>query len=144
MLAGKKGRKIRIAGVVFFLVLVPLFILAYVTIRFINTVSGGGGQTLFDIAYLMVGVWGLLLTVYLLPIARGDFITFEKMSDLATNLRKVKSGEGSTVSKIESKASIIAKSRGSRNNPKSRKPWTKSRRLLPWSTQESTLTLSTR
>ncbi|WXG43679.1 MAG: hypothetical protein WED04_06505 [Promethearchaeati archaeon SRVP18_Atabeyarchaeia-1] len=103
VLAGKKGRKIRIAGVVFFLVLVPLFILAYVTIRFINTVSGGGGQTLFDIAYLMVGVWGLLLTVYLLPIARGDFITFEKMSDLSDKLKEgeVRRGLNSLKDRIE-------------------------------------------
>jgi hypothetical protein len=94
LLAGKKGRRARVAGVAFFLVLVPIFILAYVTLRFLNTLWFGAPKTLFDIAYLMVGVWGLLLTVYLLPIGRGDFITFEKMSDLKDRLREVELKKG--------------------------------------------------
>jgi hypothetical protein len=94
LLAGKKGRRARIAGVVFFLVLVPIFILAYVTLRFLNTLWFGAPTTLFDIAYLMVGVWGLLLTVYLIPIGRGDFISFEKMSDLKDRLREVEVKKG--------------------------------------------------
>jgi hypothetical protein len=94
LLAGKKGRKARIAGVVFFIVFVPIFILAYVTLRFLNTLWFGAPKTLFDIAYLMVGVWGLLLTVYILPIGRGDFITFEKMSDLKDRLREVELKKG--------------------------------------------------
>jgi hypothetical protein len=94
VLTGQKGRKARIAGVVFFLVLVPIFILAYVTYRFISVLRFGASTTLFDIAYLMVGVWGLLLSVYLFPIARGDFITFEKMSDLKDKVRDVEIRKG--------------------------------------------------
>jgi hypothetical protein len=94
LLAGKKGRRARIAGVVFFLAFVPIFILAYVTLRFLSTLWFGAPKTLFDIAYLMVGVWGLLLTVYLLPIGRGDFITFEKMSDLKDRVREVELKKG--------------------------------------------------
>jgi hypothetical protein len=89
VLTGQKGRKARIVGVVFFLVLIPIFILAYVTYRFISTLRFGASTTLFDIAYLTVGVWGLLLSVYLYPIAKGDFITFEKMSDLKDKVRDV-------------------------------------------------------
>jgi hypothetical protein len=94
VLTGQKGRKARIVGVVFFLVLIPIFILAYVTYRFISTLRFGASTTLFDIAYLMVGVWGLLLSVYLYPIARGDFITFEKMSDLKDKVRVVEIRKG--------------------------------------------------
>jgi hypothetical protein len=94
VLTGQKGRKARVAGVVFFLVLVPVFILAYVTYRFISVLRFGASTTLFDIAYLTVGVWGLLLSVYLFPIARGDFITFEKMSDLKDKVRDVEIKKG--------------------------------------------------
>jgi hypothetical protein len=94
VLAGKKGRKTRVLGLIIFLVLVPLFILAYVTLRFLNSVWFGAPKTLFDIAYLMVGVWGLLLTVYIIPISRGDFITFQKMSDLRDRVRELEMKKG--------------------------------------------------
>jgi hypothetical protein len=94
VLTGQKGRRARIAGLVFFLILVPIFILAYVTYRFLTVLQSGASTTVFDLAYLLVGVWGLLLSVYLFPIARGDFISFEKLSDLKDKVRDVEIKKG--------------------------------------------------
>ncbi len=97
VLTGKKGQKARIAGIIFFLVLVPLLILGYVTLRFLSTLLYGAPVTLFDIAYLTVGIWGLLLTVYLLPVAGGESITLSgKLLDLRAKLREVEIRKGLT------------------------------------------------
>lgn len=95
IMTGRKGKKARIAGVVFFMVLVPLAILTYVTYRFVLTLWYGSPQTLFDIGYLMIGIWGLLLTVYLIPVIKGDPIALTgKLSELRDRLKEVEVRKG--------------------------------------------------
>jgi hypothetical protein len=103
IMTGKKGKKARIAGVVFFMVLVPFAILTYVSYRFVLTVLYGAPQTLFDVAYLMIGIWGLLLTIYLIPVIKGEPIALTgKLSELRDRFKEgeVRKGLSNLANKI--------------------------------------------
>jgi hypothetical protein len=77
------------------MVLVPLAILTYVTYRFAVTLYYQAPQTLFDVGYLMVGIWGLLLTIYLIPVLKGDPIALTgKLSELRDRLKEVEVRKG--------------------------------------------------
>jgi hypothetical protein len=117
IMTGKKGRKARVAGVVFFMILVPLGILTYVTYRFYVTLVLGGGQTLFDIGYLLIGIWGLLLTIYLIPVIKGDPIALTgKLSELRDRLKEVEVRKG--LSNLSNKITSLYSQRAKKEEEK--------------------------
>jgi len=90
VLEGKKGEKAKTVGVVFFLVIVPLTILIYASSRFISFWLYNTDLTITDAAILLIGIWGLLITVYLGPIARGEHIELTgKLAEIRDRLREV-------------------------------------------------------
>jgi hypothetical protein len=90
VLQGKKGEKAKKAGVIFFIVIVPLAILVYASSRFISFWLFNTALTITDVAILLIGIWGLLITVYLGPIARGERIELTgKLAELRDRLREV-------------------------------------------------------
>nr|MDO8134724.1 hypothetical protein [Candidatus Njordarchaeum guaymaensis] len=90
VLEGKKGQKAKKWGVIFFLVIVPLAILVYALSRFILFWLYNAALTVTDVAILLIGIWGLMITVYLGPIARGEPITLTgKLAELRDRLREV-------------------------------------------------------
>jgi hypothetical protein len=89
LLEGKRGQKAKAAGIVFFLVVVPIAILAYTSYRFLLFFLGGS-LSVTDVAILLIGVWGLLISVYLAPIARGERLGLTgKLAELRDKLREL-------------------------------------------------------
>jgi hypothetical protein len=95
VLQGKKGEKAKKGGAIFFLVIVPLIILFYTSYRFYSFWILGAALTITDVVILLVGIWGLLITVYLGPIARGERIELTgKLAQLRDKLREVEVKKG--------------------------------------------------
>jgi hypothetical protein len=85
-----KGKKTTAKSVFGLLVFIPILLPVYSAVRLSYSWFYGSPTTLFDMIYLLAGMWGLIISIYLLPISRGEFSVTARRSDFETSESKTK------------------------------------------------------
>jgi hypothetical protein len=85
-----KRRRTTAKTVFGFLIFLPVLLPIYSALRLLFSWFYASPTTLFDMIYLLVGMWGLIISVYLLPISRGEFNIIVKRSDFKTSEGRIR------------------------------------------------------
>jgi hypothetical protein len=85
-----KGKKTTARSVYGLLMFIPVFLPIYSAVGLSCSWFYGSPTTLFDVVYLLAGMWGLIISIYLLPISRGEFSVTARRSDFETSEGKTK------------------------------------------------------
>jgi hypothetical protein len=85
-----KRRKTTAKTVFGFLIFLPVLLPIYSALRLLFSWFYGGSTTLFDMIYLLAGTWGLIISVYLLPISRGEFNIIVQRSDFKSSEGRIR------------------------------------------------------